>query len=159
MRGKPKYKKHEIKPDPKYNNVVLEKFINYLMQGGAKATARKVVYKALEIAESKAKTPPMKIFSQAIRNVSPVMEVKTRRVGGANYQVPVQVQEDRRRFLAMKWIIAAAREGRRKQGQALAQSLASEFLAAAKGEGTAVAKKEQIHRMAEANKAFAYLAW
>lgn len=159
MRGRPKYKKPETKPDPKYNNVILEKFINHIMRDGKKATARKVVYQALEMVEKKSKQPPMKIFSQAIKNASPRMEVKTRRVGGANYQVPVQVQEHRKRFLAMKWIIQAAQEIRAKQGITMAQALAQELLNAANNQGGAIQRKEQMHRMAEANKAFAYLAW
>lgn len=159
MRGRAKYKKIDIGPDPKYNNVILEKFINHLMEDGKKATARKVVYQALGEAEKQAKQPPMKIFSQAIKSVSPRVEVKSRRVGGANYQVPVPTQEKRKRFLAMKWIIEAARESRRNKGITMAQALAEEFIAASRGEGKAISKKEQMYRMAEANKAFAYLAW
>ncbi len=159
MRGKPKKSNKDINPDPKYNNVVLEKFINHAMTGGQKATARKVVYEALELAEKQGKQPPMKIFSQAIKNVSPRVEVKSRRVGGANYQVPMQTRENRKRFLAMQWILQAARDVRASQGKPFSEALSQEFLNAANSEGSAMHKKEQMHRMAEANKAFAYLAW
>lgn len=155
-RGRAKYKKPSVKPDPRYNNVVLEKFINHLMRDGKKTIAARVVYEALEKAGQIAKMQPMQVFAAALKNTSPLMEVKTRRVGGAHYQVPVQVAGERRKFLAMRWLIEAASS---HKGEPMAEALAKELAQAAKGEGLAIKKKEQVHRMAEANKAFAYLAW
>ena len=155
-RGNKKIKRNEAAPDPRYNSIVLEKFINHMMYDGEKAVARNVVYKALEKAEEKTGKQPMQIFSQALKNVSPTIEVKTKRVGGANYQVPVQVVGERKKFLAMKWLIAAARS---KKGKAMAERLMDELIAASNGEGEAIRMKELTIKQAEANRAFAYLAW
>jgi len=154
---KPVSKKHEIKPDPEYNSVKLSKFINHLMLDGEKTTAQKVVYDAFEIIKKKEKTEnPLNIFDSALKNVAPAMEVRSRRVGGANYQVPVEVRMERRLFLAMTWILGIARSGK---GRPMAEKLAEEIILASKNEGEAVKKRENTHKMAEANKAFAHFAW
>ena len=149
--------KREISPDPKYGDVRLAKFINNVMKGGKKSTAQRVIYDALEIIKSKTKTKePLEIFNKAIENVSPVLEVKSRRVGGANYQVPYEVRGDRREALAMRWIIGTAKN---KKGKPMAEKLAQELIDASKNEGEAIKKRQNVHRMAEANKAFAHFAW
>ncbi|OHB20403.1 MAG: 30S ribosomal protein S7 [Parcubacteria group bacterium RIFCSPHIGHO2_01_FULL_47_10b] len=155
-RGNHKVRKQVIQPDPRFNSIVLEKFINHAMYCGEKTVARLVVYKALDIAEQKTGKQPMQLFSQALKNVSPAIEVKTKRVGGANYQVPVQVVGERKRFLAMKWMIQAART---KKGKPMADRLAEEIIAASNNEGEAIKIKETTVKQAEANRAFAYLAW
>lgn len=149
--------KREIAPDPKYGDVRLAKFINNVMKGGQKSVAQRVVYDALKIIKSKIKTEEsLEIFNKALDNVSPLLEVKSRRVGGANYQVPYEVRGDRREALAMRWIIGAAKN---KKGKPMAEKLAQEFIDASKNEGEAIKKRQNIHRMAEANKAFAHFAW
>jgi len=145
-----------VGPDLKYQSVRLEKFINSVMWDGKKSTARKVVYDALEIVKDKTKEAPLEIFDAAIRNVSPNMEIRSRRVGGANYQVPREVNSNRKQALAFRWILLAARGGK---GKPMAEKLAAEIIAASKEEGSAFKKKEDTHRMAEANKAFAHFAW
>jgi len=143
-------------PDLKYGSVRIEKLINSVMWDGKKSTARTVVYDALDIIKDKAKVDnPVEFFEAAIRNVSPVMEVRSRRVGGANYQVPHEVRPERKQALAYRWILGAARGGK---GKPMAQKLAAEIMAAFNNEGAAFKKKEDIHRMAEANKAFAHFA-
>src|SRR5438270_1875216 len=146
--------KREILPDPKYGNVELAKFMNVIMQGGKKAIAERIVYGALEQIEKKNPgRDVVEAFTMAINNVKPMVEVKSRRVGGANYQVPVEVRPVRRTALSMRWI----REAARKRGEkSMAQRLANELMEAAEGRGGAVKKKEEVHRMAEANKAFAH---
>lgn len=153
-RGNKTFPKREADPDPRYNSVVLEKFINHIMQKGEKNTARVLVYEAMRVVEEKIKKPPMEIFARALKNVAPQVEVKTRRVGGANYQVPVPVQGERKRFLSMKWIIEAART---QKGKRMGLKLAEEFIAAYNNEGGAIKKKQQVERMAESNRAFAFL--
>ena len=144
-------------PDLKYNSVRVEKFINSVMWDGKKSTASKVVYDALDIIKEKAKVEnPVELFETAIRNVGPQMEIRSRRVGGANYQVPREVRPERRQALAYRWILQAARSGK---GKPMAEKLAQELMAAANNEGSAIKKKEDTHRMAEANKAFAHFAW
>lgn len=146
-----------VGPDAVYNSVKVEKLINYLMEGGKKNTARAAVYGAFEIIKKEAKTEnPIEIFEVALQNTAPNVEVRSRRVGGANYQVPVEVRPDRRNALSMRWLIEAARG---KKGQPIARKLATELIAASKNEGEAVKKRENVHRMAEANKAFAHFAW
>src|SRR3989344_5528963 len=146
-----------VGPDLKFNSVRVEKFINSVMWDGKKSTARKVVYDALDIIKEKAKVEnPLELFETAIRNVSPQMEIRSRRVGGANYQVPREVNPGRKQALAFRWILLAARGGK---GKPMAEKLATELLAAANSEGSAFKKKEDTHRMAEANKAFAHFAW
>ncbi|MBI4139170.1 30S ribosomal protein S7 [Candidatus Uhrbacteria bacterium] len=154
MRGK-QAPRRKITSDPKYGSPVVAKFINYVMKKGKKSVARKVVYDALDSVEEKAKKPAMEVFHQALTNVSPMLEVKSKRVGGANYQIPMQVRADRRQQLAFRWLIDAARG---KKGKPMAEKLATEFLAAAENQGDAVKKKQDVQRMAEANRAFAHFA-
>ena len=156
MRRKVKNRKSP-KPDFVYNSVKLEKFINYIMWGGKKETARKIVYKAFDIIKEETGNPnPLEVFDLALRNAGPHTEVRSKRIGGANYQVPREVRAERKIALAMRWIIDAARSGK---GKPMHKKLATELIAASKGEGTAVKKKEDTHRMADANKAFAHFAW
>ena len=148
--------KREVDADPKFGSIDVAKFINRVMIGGKKSIARKVVYSAIEIAEEKAKRPGIEVFDQAIRNTVPLLEVKSRRVGGSTYQVPNEVRPERRTTLAMRWIIAAARS---RSGRPMAERLSQELLEASRGEGTAVKRKDDLHRMAEANKAFSHYRW
>ncbi len=146
-----------LPPDYLYGSTKVEKFVNYVMQEGKKSTARKVVYDALALVKEKEKTEaPLEVFEAALKNVGPLMEVRSRRVGGANYQVPREVRPERRLSLSMRWILEAAKS---KKGMAMHKRLADELIAASKNEGEAVKKRENAHRMAEANKAFAHFAW
>lgn len=146
-----------LNPDLVYNSVKVSKFINYIMERGKKNTAREIVYDCFEAIKEKAKVEnPMEVFDTALKNTAPNMEVRSRRVGGANYQVPREVRPERRQALSMKWIIDAARS---KKGAEMHKKLADEIILAAKGEGEAVKKRENTHKMAEANKAFAHFAW
>ena len=143
--------------DSVYGSVKLSRFINYIMLDGKKETARRIVYGALDIIKEKSgDKEPIEVFELAIKNASPVTEVRSRRVGGANYQVPVEVRPERQQALAMRWIVGAARS---KKGGTMDQFLATELLLAANNDGEAVKKKENVHKMAEANKAFAHFAW
>jgi len=156
MRRKLKTKK-DIQPDLKYNSPKVAKFINYIMLAGEKSIARKIVYGAFEEIKTKTKTTnPLEVFELALSNTAPNVEVRSKRVGGANYQVPVEVRPERRQAVSMKWIIDAARS---KKGAPIAMKLADEIIAASKNEGEAVRKRETTHKMAEANKAFAHFAW
>jgi small subunit ribosomal protein S7 len=154
----------QLKPDPRYQDRVLSKFINCVMQGGEKATAMRVVYGSFDLIQAKLdkekpETLPktaIEIFHKALENVRPVVEVRSKRVGGANYQVPMQLNKRRQQSLAFRWLIEAARD---EKGKPLAMRLAKEFWDAAKGEGKAVTTKDNTHRMADANKAFAHFAW
>ncbi len=148
--------KREIVPDAKYGDVVVAKFMNCVMLHGAKATAEKIVYGALDRVAEKTKQEPLKAFNEALDNVKPAVEVRSRRVGGATYQVPVEVRLDRKQALAIRWIIAAARN---RSEQTMEQRLAGEFLDALANKGAAVRKREETHRMAEANKAFSHYRW
>lgn len=144
-------------PDPLYNSERLQKFINNVMWDGKKTAASKVVYGAFDIIKEKTANPnPLEVFDLAIKNASPVMEVRSRRIGGANYQVPREVRPERRLALATRWIVGAARSGK---GRPMAIKLADELIAASKGEGAAVKKRDDTHKMAESNKAFAHFAW
>ena len=154
MRGK-KIKKRTILPDPVYNNPLVSKFINHVMERGKKSLAKKIVYGAFELVKEKTKKEPLEVFTEAIKNAGPVLEVRSTRVGGATYQVPREVKKDRRITLAMRWIIQIARN---KKGKPMEQKLAEELIAAANNEGEAVRKKINMHRMAEANRAFAHFA-
>jgi small subunit ribosomal protein S7 len=147
-----------LKPDPKYKSLLVSKFINYMMIKGKKSTSQKMFYDALDIIEKKLgeNTDPLEVFKQAIDNVKPRIEVRSRRVGGATYQVPVEVTRKRQQSLAFRWIRAAARA---RKGMPMARRLAEEFLAAYRREGSAIKTREDTHKMAEANKAFAHLAW
>lgn len=143
-------------PDPVYHDKMLTKFINRVMQRGKKSIAEKIVYGALDIIQSKTNSEPMGVFAQAMDNAMPTVEVRPRRVGGATYQVPVEVREERRVSLGMRWILAAARA---RSGHTMREKLADELIDTSKGVGKAVKKKEETHRMAEANKAFAHYRW
>ncbi len=154
MRGK-KAPRRLITPDPKFGNVYIAKFTNYIMIGGKKTIAQKVMYEALDIISEKTKLDPLDIFDKALKNVMPSLEVKSKRVGGANYQVPMSVRGERRYVLAFRWIIKAARS---KKGRKMAERLADEFIAASNQEGDAFKKKQDVQRMAEANRAFAHFA-
>ena len=154
MRGK-QAPKRKILSDPKYSSQVVAKFINYVMERGKKSTAQKIVYEAFNVLEEKTKTPALDVFKKKMKNISPLLEVKSKRVGGANYQVPIQVRAERRQQLAFRWILIAARS---KKGKPMAEKLANELLAASKNEGDAVKKKQDVQRMAEANRAFAHFA-
>jgi len=148
--------KREIAADSKYNNVMASRFINKLMMKGKRSTAQRIFYGALDIAESRAKRPGIDIFEQAIRNATPILEVKPRRVGGATYQVPVEVRPERRVSLAVRWLIQSARN---RPGKTMAEKLANELLDAANNTGATIKKREDTHRMAEANRAFAHYRW
>lgn len=148
--------KRPVEPDVKYNNVHITMFVNRMMHGGKKSTARRMLYEAFDLIEERAKREPSEIFEQALRNATPVLEVKPRRVGGSTYQVPVEVDPSRALSLAMRWLLQAARS---RGGHSIAEKLASEFMDAANGQGSAIKKKEDTHRMAEANRAFAHYRW
>jgi small subunit ribosomal protein S7 len=155
MRKKRVYKR-DRKPDLKYGSVVAGRFINYLMRGGNKTAAAKILYSCFNEIEKQTKQKPLEVFETALRNASPDLEVVSRRIGGANYQVPREVRPERKFFLAAHWIIEAARS---KKGRPMANKLTEEILAAYKNEGAAIKKKQDTHRMAEANRAFAHFAW
>ena len=146
-----------VKPDIKYGSTTLEKFINCIMWDGKKNTARSAVYDALALVKEKeGKENPLEVFDEALKNAGPLVEVRSRRIGGANYQVPREVRNERRQALAMRWIIDSARG---RKGIKVSTALAEELMLAAKGEGNAVKKKKDTHKMAESNKAFAHFAW
>lgn len=147
--------KKYLKPDPKFGNLMLSKFINHLMYDGKKSVAQQVVYGALEIVSAKTKNDPLMVFDAAMRNVAPVLEVKARRIGGANYQVAIEVRGDRRETLAMRWLKEAARK---RSGRGMSEKLASEIMDASQKEGGAIKKREDVHRMAESNRAFSHFA-
>ena len=148
--------RREILPDPVYNSPLVAKFINTLMWGGKRATAEGILYRALDKIKERTQEDPLKLFKKALENVSPRVEVKSRRVGGANYQVPVEVGNARRMALAMRWLVSYAR-GRGEK--TMVDKLAAEILDAASSKGNAIKKREDVHRMAEANKAFAHYRW
>lgn len=153
---RPVKKKSHLEPDIKYSNLLVSKLVNYIMKEGKKAVAMKVVYDALDIAEKKVGKPGLEVFEKAMENVSPQMELRSRRIGGANYQVPIEVRPERKTALALRWIIDAARS---QKGKPMREKLAEELVNAANNTGNAVKKKLDTHRMAEANKAFAHFAW
>lgn len=155
MRKRRAEKRH-IKPDPQYGDILVAKFINSIMLEGKKSVARKIVYSAFNIIEEKTKKSGIETFKKAIANVAPVLEVRSRRVGGATYQVPTEVRPERRTALAMRWIKTYARARGEKS---MAAKLAAELIAASNNEGNSVKKKEDTHKMAEANKAFAHFKW
>jgi small subunit ribosomal protein S7 len=148
--------KREIPPDPQYGSTTVSKFINSLMVDGKKSTAEGIFFEAMRLIEERTGQPAMNVFKQAVNNVKPVLEVKSRRVGGATYQVPVEVRPERRNALAMKWLVGYSRERGEKS---MAERLAAELLAASHNEGASIKKKDDTHRMAEANKAFAHYRW
>lgn len=145
--------KREILPDPKYHDTLVTVFINNIMQRGKKSIAERIFYQALDIVEKRTKQPGIEVFKQALNNIKPVLEVKPRRVGGATYQVPVEVKPERRTALAIRWMLAAAKA---RSEQTMRERLAGEIVSASKNEGTAIKKREDTHKMAEANKAFAH---
>ncbi len=148
--------KREIIPDPKFGDVVVTKFMNSIMYDGKKSVAEAIVYGALEAVETKLKSDPVQVFRQALDNVAPAIEVRSRRVGGATYQVPVEVRTERRQALAIRWIISAARA---RNDKTMMDRLAAELMDASNNRGSAVKKREDTHRMAEANRAFAHYRW
>jgi small subunit ribosomal protein S7 len=149
--------KRKINPDLNYDSPKVTKFVNYLMHDGKKQVARKIVYEAFDLIKDKAKTDnPLEVFETALKNTGPLTEVRSRRVGGANYQIPREVRPERRQILSMKWIIEAARK---RKGLPMKEKLSDEIISASRNEGEAVKKKENTHKMAEANKAFAHFAW
>lgn len=157
MPRRPVTNRNIVKPDSKYGSTKVARFINYVMLDGKKETARKVVYSALDLLKSKhSAEDPLETFNNALKNVGPTVEVRSRRIGGANYQVPREVKPERRMALAMRWMLEVVRS---KKGVPTHEALADELFAASNGEGEAIKKRENTHRMAEANKAFAHFSW
>jgi small subunit ribosomal protein S7 len=148
--------KRQIQPDPIYGSVVLSKIINKVMLNGKKAKAEGIMYDALKVVESRMKKDPMEVLTQALRNATPTVQVKARRVGGATYQVPVEVTVDRGQIMAIRWIVGFARQ---RSGKTMAEKLAAEIIDAAQEEGATIKKRQDMHRMAESNKAFAHYRW
>ena len=148
--------KREVLPDPKFGNSTLAKFMNHVMVSGKKSVAESIVYGALDIVEERTKRDPIEVFDEALENIAPMVEVKSRRVGGATYQVPIEVRPERKLALAMRWLTDAARKRGEKSMDA---RLAGEIMDALESRGSAVKKREDVHRMAEANKAFAHFRW
>jgi small subunit ribosomal protein S7 len=148
--------RREVLADSKYNSVHITMFVNRMMYGGKKSTALRMLYEAFDIVAERAKRDPLEVFEQALRNATPLLEVKPRRVGGSTYQVPVEVAPDRALSLAMRWLMSAARG---RGGRSIGEKLAAEFMDAAAGQGSAIKKKDETHRMAEANRAFAHYRW
>ena len=148
--------KRPVLPDARYDSQTVSKFINTLMIQGKKSIAERIFYGAMDLVESRTGQPGVNIFKQALQNIKPVVEVKSRRVGGATYQVPVEVRPERRTALAMRWLMMYSRQ---RSEKSMAEKLAAEIIAASKGEGNAIKKKDDTHRMAEANKAFAHYRW
>lgn len=153
---KKRAEKRYLKPDPKFNDILVSKFINYMMWDGKKTVTRKMVYDSFDIIEQKTKKPALDVFKKAVQNVQPLVEVRSRRVGGATYQVPMEVRSERRVALAFRWIRTYSRD---RKDKSMASKLAAELMAAANGEGSSIKKKDDTHRMAEANKAFAHFKW
>jgi small subunit ribosomal protein S7 len=156
MSRRAKFVNNEVGPDPKYGSPVVARFINKIMYKGKKSTAQGIVYDAFERITKQMKTEPLSIFEQAMKNATPALQVKSRRVGGATYQVPIEVSPERGEFLATKWIITYARD---RGGRSMAEKLAAELMDAAQGQGNSIKKKQDTHKMAEANKAFAHYRW
>jgi small subunit ribosomal protein S7 len=148
--------RREILADPKYKSILVAKFINKVMEQGKKSVAERILYHAMEIIQEKTKEDPLKVFEKSVGNVKPIIEVKSRRVGGATYQVPQEIRPERRTALAIRWLIAYAQE---RSEKSLEQKRAAELLAAANNRGGAIKKREDVHKMAEANKAFAHYRW
>ncbi len=148
--------KRKVLPDPKYQSVLVTKFINGLLSDGKRSVAEKIFYNAVDIANKKSNSDGIEVFEKAIENVKPILEVRSRRVGGATYQVPVEIRSDRQQALAIRWIISYARS---RSEKTMAERLAGELLAAANKEGASIKKREDTHKMAEANKAFAHFRW
>ncbi len=156
MSRRSRAEKRPTPPDPRFGSPVVTKFINSLMVDGKKSLAEKIFYEAIDILEKRSGQPGLQVFEQALNNAKPALEVKSRRVGGATYQVPVEVRPERRQALAIRWLIGFARQ---RSEKSMAERLAAELLAASRGEGSTIKKKDDTHRMAEANKAFAHYRW
>ena len=156
MSRRAKFVNNVVNPDPKYGSPVVARFINKIMYMGKKATAQGIVYDAFDRINKQMKSDPLPVFEQAMKNVTPMLQVKSRRVGGATYQVPIEVSPERGEFLATKWIITYARD---RGGRSMAEKLAAELMDAAQGQGNSIKKKQDTHKMAEANKAFAHYRW
>ena len=156
MSRRPSAEKREVIPDPKFGDIVVTKFMNSVMYEGKKSTAERIVYGAFDIIEAKTKSEPLGVFKSALENVAPAIEVRSRRVGGATYQVPVEVRTERRQALAIRWLIAAARG---RNDKTMVERLSAELMDAANNRGNAVKKREDTHRMAEANRAFSHYRW
>ena len=148
--------KRRVQPDTRYNSVLVSNLINRIMKQGRKSTATHIMYGALDVIQDRAKRPPLDVMEEALRNISPVLEVKPRRVGGSTYQIPVEVAPSRQLSLAVRWLLAAARG---RPGRSMVERLANELMDAARGTGAAVKRREDTHRMAEANRAFAHYRW
>jgi small subunit ribosomal protein S7 len=148
--------KREVLPDPRYGNVTVQRLINKIMLSGKKATAESIVYGAMQIMEARMKKPALELLEQGVRNATPMIEVRPRRVGGATYQVPMEIREDRRMALALRWLIASSRK---RSGKTMADKLAAELMDAYQNQGGTVKKREDTHKMAEANRAFAHYRW
>lgn len=148
--------KKPVTPDVKYNSELVARFINKLMKDGKKTVAASILYDAFDIVEGRAKKPGIEVFEQAVKNATPLIEVRPRRVGGATYQVPLEVRPERRQSLAIRWLVSSAQA---RSGKSMAEKLAGEFMDAANNQGTTVKKREDTHRMAEANRAFAHYRW
>lgn len=156
MSRRKRAEKREVLPDPKFHSVLVTKFINGLMYAGKKSVAERIFYSAIDRVEEQTKKNGLEVFEKAVENVKPILEVRSRRVGGATYQVPVEVRSDRKQALAIRWIVSFARA---RSGKSMAEKLAAEFVAAFNKEGNAIKKREDTHKMAEANKAFAHFRW
>jgi small subunit ribosomal protein S7 len=156
MARRSKPQKRKVQPDVRYNSVQIAMFVNRLMKMGKKSTAYRIMYDSMDLIEERTKKDPLELFERALSNTKPIVEVKPRRVGGATYQVPMEVSPERRTTLAMRWLLAAARS---RHGTTMAEKLASEFMDAANNQGAAIKKREDTHRMAEANRAFAHYRW
>lgn len=156
MPRRKKVEKRQLPPDPKFKSVLATRFLNNLMRRGKKSLAEKNFYQAIDLVQKKTGQPGMDLFQKALNNVKPILEVKSRRVGGATYQVPIEVRSPRQTALAIRWLITFAKE---RPGKTMAEKLAAELVAASKNEGGAIKKKQDTHRMAEANKAFAHFRW
>lgn len=151
-----KVERREVPPDPKYGSRTLQKFINKVMRNGKKSLAERIVYTALDLVERQTRRNPLEVFEQAVRNATPVLEVRPRRVGGATYQVPIEIRGERRLSLAMRWLVESARA---RTGRSMAEKLAAELIDAANGVGATIRRRDELHRMAEANKAFSHYRW
>ncbi len=156
MPRRPRYRKRRPQPDPKYNDELVGMLITKVMMRGKKSLAERIVYQAFDLVAERTGRDPLEVFKQAVKNCTPLVEVKPRRVGGATYQIPVEVNPDRQRSLALRWLVRAARL---RAGRTMVQRLAAEIIDAANGQGAAVKKREDTHRMAEANRAFAHYRW
>jgi small subunit ribosomal protein S7 len=156
MARRSKPQKRKVQPDVRYNSVQVAMFVNRLMKMGKKSTAYRIMYDSMDLIQERTNKDPLELFERALNNTKPIVEVKPRRVGGATYQVPMEVSPERRTTLAMRWLLAAARS---RHGTTMAEKLASEFMDAANNQGTAIKKREDTHRMAEANRAFAHYRW